>query len=366
MPNASCAAPLVGCFAYTSIAPQVTGLTPTSGYTTHSTSITITGSGFINGATVTMVQESSGSPNSAERAAGHRGPGRLEQFHHHRPDLPVHDRGSVVLHSGDHLVGRCESAHRRARSSRLHRHHRKAGGKMKLGRKERTATITKGTSTKTTRFARERQRSHDRPRGRRASTSPRNRAPRPTPGAEPFGGLLVRRGFVSEDDVAQALIVQEESGKRLGETLVDMGALNERELILVLADLLHMPVVDLRRDNPDPDALGLIPEQMVREHMAMPIRLDDDGLQVAVLGPAVGGGPGPVHASDGSPDPLRPRTRLRYPMGHRQQLPGHRWRRRLSSRPSRRSRAIADVLSRPTRLRSSPTTHRSCRSSPAS
>ena len=51
---------------------------------------------------------------------------------------------------------------------------------------------------------------------------------------------------------------------------------------MVLADLLHMPVVDLRRDNPEPDVLALIPEQVVRQHMAMPIRLDDDGLHVAV------------------------------------------------------------------------------------
>ena len=105
---------------------------------------------------------------------------------------------------------------------------------------------------------------------------------RPTPGTEPFGELLVRRGFVSVDEVAQALIVQGDSGKRLGETLVDMGAMNERDLILVLAELLHMPAVDLRRENPDPDSVALIPEEVVREHMAMPIRLDDDGLQVAV------------------------------------------------------------------------------------
>ena len=39
-------------------AGQSGGVTPTSGYTTHSTSITISGSGFINGATVTMTQQS--------------------------------------------------------------------------------------------------------------------------------------------------------------------------------------------------------------------------------------------------------------------------------------------------------------------
>jgi hypothetical protein len=68
MPNAQCnpnPTLAVGCFIYTSIAPKVTGVTPISGYTTHSTAITITGSGFVNGATVTMVQDSSGTPNTA-------------------------------------------------------------------------------------------------------------------------------------------------------------------------------------------------------------------------------------------------------------------------------------------------------------
>src|ERR1700733_2846688 len=148
---------------------------------------------------------------------------------------------------------------------------------MKLGRKERTATMTKGD---------EREDSPDLSGNGPATEldldAPEvETAPRAA-GGEPFGALLVRRGFVSEDDVAQALVVQKDSGKRLGETLVDMGALNERELILVLAELLHMPVVDLRRHNPDPELLSLIPEQVVRDSMAMPIRLDDDGLQVAV------------------------------------------------------------------------------------
>jgi type IV pilus assembly protein PilB len=151
---------------------------------------------------------------------------------------------------------------------------------MKLGRKERSTATTKATEHNESLEFNGNGGSvaiaADAP---ESELAPR---PRPTPGAEPFGALLVRRGLVSEEDIAQALIVQEESGKRLGETLVDMGALNQRELILVLADLLHMPVVDLRRENPEPDVLALIPEQVVRQHMAVPIRLDDDGLQVAV------------------------------------------------------------------------------------
>jgi type IV pilus assembly protein PilB len=151
---------------------------------------------------------------------------------------------------------------------------------MKLGRKERTTTITKGDEHEDSPGLNGGDGATDL--GVDAPDNAPVARPRHAAGGEPFGALLVRRGFVSEDDVAQALIVQTDSGKRLGETLVEMGALNERELILVLADLLHMQVVDLRRHNPDPDSLKLVPERVVRQHMAMPVRLDDDGLQVAV------------------------------------------------------------------------------------
>jgi type IV pilus assembly protein PilB len=47
-----------------------------------------------------------------------------------------------------------------------------------------------------------------------------------------------------------------------------------------------MPVADLRRYKPDPDALALISEDVARENMAMPISLHDDGLHVAVAEPS--------------------------------------------------------------------------------
>ena len=119
---------------------------------------------------------------------------------------------------------------------------------MKLGRRDKSDTITieRGPAPSSTANEGFAEMNFEVPEV--ALAEPR----RPAAGTEPFGALLVRRGLVSEEDVAQALVVQEDSGKRLGETLVDMGALNERKLTLVLADLLHMPVVDLRRDNPNP------------------------------------------------------------------------------------------------------------------
>jgi Tfp pilus assembly protein PilX len=54
-------------FVYSSVPPTVTSVTPTSGYTTHGTAITIAGSGFLNGATVTMTQDNGGVANTGNQ-----------------------------------------------------------------------------------------------------------------------------------------------------------------------------------------------------------------------------------------------------------------------------------------------------------
>ncbi len=101
-----------------------------------------------------------------------------------------------------------------------------------------------------------------------------------------LGEVLVKRGLVTDAQVAQALTQQTGSGKRLGEVLVDMGALDERGLVDALADFFGLPVTDLRRHTPFPEAIALIPEEIAREHLVIPVHLDGDGLHVAVAQPS--------------------------------------------------------------------------------
>ena len=75
------------------------------------------------------------------------------------------------------------------------------------------------------------------------------------------------------------------SGKKLGEVLVDMDVLDERTLVDALADYFGLEVTDLRRDVPDPAALAKIPEEIAREYLAIPVRLEDRTLHVAVAQP---------------------------------------------------------------------------------
>ena len=73
-----------------------------------------------------------------------------------------------------------------------------------------------------------------------------------------LGDVLVLRGLVTHEQVQEALELQKQSGGRLGELLVQMGVLEERDLVGALAEFFGMPVADLRRYKPDPDALALI------------------------------------------------------------------------------------------------------------
>jgi type IV pilus assembly protein PilB len=97
-----------------------------------------------------------------------------------------------------------------------------------------------------------------------------------------FGETLIERGLITESQLEQALVTQEETSDRLGEILVDMGVIEQRNLVIALADFFGMPETDLRRHNPEPSAITLVSEDVARQHQIIPIHLADDGLQVAV------------------------------------------------------------------------------------
>jgi type IV pilus assembly protein PilB len=60
-----------------------------------------------------------------------------------------------------------------------------------------------------------------------------------------------------------------------------MGVLGERELTNVLGEVLGLDVVDLRRANPEPDAIELVPEELTRRYTVVPFRINGSTLQFA-------------------------------------------------------------------------------------
>jgi type IV pilus assembly protein PilB len=101
-----------------------------------------------------------------------------------------------------------------------------------------------------------------------------------------LGNLLIERGLVTDEQLEQGLATQRDNGGRIGEVLVTMGVIDDHDLVDALSEFLGVPVSNLRRENVEQDALAFIPEELAREQHAMPIRLSDDGLDVAVAEPS--------------------------------------------------------------------------------
>ena len=103
---------------------------------------------------------------------------------------------------------------------------------------------------------------------------------------ERLGDLLLREGLVSPEQLKQALLEQRQTGHRLGYVLVKQGVIDEVEITKALARHLRMPAVDLSRFEPDAKLLRLIPADLARKHLVMPLRRDGRNLTVAMADPS--------------------------------------------------------------------------------
>ncbi|HEV2427172.1 MAG TPA: GspE/PulE family protein [Acidimicrobiales bacterium] len=100
-----------------------------------------------------------------------------------------------------------------------------------------------------------------------------------------LGEQLIGSNLITMEQLDQALEMQRSTGGRLGEVLVSIGALSEQSLAHALAAFFGYDVANLRREGVDPLVLSFLPESVARANMAFPVRMDDDGLYVAVAEP---------------------------------------------------------------------------------
>ena len=100
-----------------------------------------------------------------------------------------------------------------------------------------------------------------------------------------FGELLVDRGFISADQLRDALRIQGHEKKRLGRVLLDMGALSVDQLNWALSELVGVPYVDLTEDMVDLDLVRTLPEEVLRRHQAVPVLRVADEMTVILADP---------------------------------------------------------------------------------
>lgn len=102
---------------------------------------------------------------------------------------------------------------------------------------------------------------------------------------EPLGDRLVRAGLLSAEDLDVALLEQTTRQTRLGETLLELGFVDEEELVPLMGQHLGVPAVRLREGLVDPEVVRLIPRPLADTHKVVALFSVRGTLTVAMAEP---------------------------------------------------------------------------------
>ncbi len=101
----------------------------------------------------------------------------------------------------------------------------------------------------------------------------------------PLGQLLVAEGFLTDAQLHQALHVGSQTGERLGEVVVRQGLSSEEDIARLLAEQWDLSYVDRASIWFDANALARLSREDAQRLEAMPTRVQDGRVVVAVAEP---------------------------------------------------------------------------------
>lgn len=100
-----------------------------------------------------------------------------------------------------------------------------------------------------------------------------------------LGELLLDAKKLTEKDLLRALTEQKKYGEKLGKVIVKLGMLSEKEIIDTVSKQLNIPIIDVKElDIPD-DVISLIPADMAKNSMVIPIMRRHNVLKLAMVDP---------------------------------------------------------------------------------
>jgi type IV pilus assembly protein PilB len=105
-----------------------------------------------------------------------------------------------------------------------------------------------------------------------------------------LGDMLVAAGLIRQEQLVEALKVQQQSGKKLGQLLVEQGHISEEVLLSFLADQKGLEFINIDEyigDEPSSDLVKLVPQGFMEKHTVFPVRFDtaSNTLTVAISDP---------------------------------------------------------------------------------
>lgn len=101
----------------------------------------------------------------------------------------------------------------------------------------------------------------------------------------PLGQLLLEENLITREQLDEALSRQKILKRRLGEVIIDLGFLSEKDILFSLAKRLNIEFVENPNLYVDSDVIRLVPESFARKHEVFPLYLRLGTLTIATNDP---------------------------------------------------------------------------------
>ena len=100
-----------------------------------------------------------------------------------------------------------------------------------------------------------------------------------------LGEILIEWGIISTREVAKALEHAKSKGLRIGEALMDLKLCNETNVYKALAQQHNMEYIDLDKGSVPPNAVNLVPDDLMRKYLILPLGMESGKLRLAIHDP---------------------------------------------------------------------------------
>ena len=101
-----------------------------------------------------------------------------------------------------------------------------------------------------------------------------------------IGNILVEKGYVTPDQMNQALAWQKEHrDKRVGQILMELGFVSESQVLDALASRLHLNIVDVAQLSVDLQAVGKVSREVCEKNLILPVSFQGHNMEIVTNDP---------------------------------------------------------------------------------
>lgn len=100
-----------------------------------------------------------------------------------------------------------------------------------------------------------------------------------------IGEILRKEGQITKNMLEQAVEFQKKKGGRLSAILLSFGFIDEDTVCKILSRIQNFTVIDIKNEHPNAEVFELVPYELAKKFMMLPIRKTDKTLQITMAEP---------------------------------------------------------------------------------